>query len=173
MTVFCEPPLPAGLRAALESSTSVLEMKVPGPASRAALQAYVDGAAPPLPCEEDVDTIIAGLAVALPRRRDDGAVDAAKLDIYANALADIPLTDLRAASDHLIKTARFFPTVSEIRAAALKTMGPRMSRIGRARLMIMLHDHHWTAPAEQLTPGEARKLRAIMADPIAASAKAR
>lgn len=167
MTQFCEPPLPAGLAGALDSSVSVLELKVCGPASRAALQTYVDGANPPMPSDEDVDTIVAGLAVALPRKQNDGTTAEAKLDIYAQALADIPLADLQAASDLLIKTSRFFPTVAEIRKAALVTMGPRHSRIARARLMILRHDREWRAPEEPASADEARRASRIMAEPMA------
>lgn len=141
-----EPPLPAGLAAALNSRQSVLELKVPGPVSRAALQAYVDGALPPLAHEEEIDTIVAGLAIALPRKKDSAQTDGAKLDIYATALADVPLVDLNAAADTLIKTARFFPTVAEIRAAAAKAGGPRTARIARAELMILRHDRDWVPP---------------------------
>lgn len=151
----------------------MLELKVPGPASRTALQAYVDGAQPPAASDEDIDTIVAGLAVALPRNKNDGAAANAKLDIYVQGLSDISLVDLQAASDHLIKTARFFPTVSEIRKAALVTMGPRNSRIARARLMILRHDREWSPPAEPITAAEAKELRGNLADPLAASGETR
>lgn len=144
MTKYCEPPLPAALAAALDSRESVLELKVPGPVSRAALQAYVDGARPPLADEEEIDTIISGLAVALRRPKGDNGVAEVKLDIYASALADIPMVDLCAASDILIKTEIFFPTVAEIRAAAARAAGPRSRRIARARVMIVRHDRDWT-----------------------------
>lgn len=146
----------------------VFELKVCGPASRAALQVYVDGAMPPLPNEEDIDTIISGLAVALPRKQNDGAAAEAKLDIYAQALADIPLVDLRAASDHLIKTTKFFPTVAEIRKAALITMGPRCSRVARARLMILRHDREWSAPVEGVDGVKVDRMRRSVGEKLAA-----
>ncbi|MFZ2996255.1 hypothetical protein [Sphingobium sp.] len=138
---------------------------MPGPVSRAALQAYVDGASPPLPDEEDIDTIIAGLAIALPRKKDTAQTDGVKLDIYATALADVPLVDLRAAADAMIKTARFFPTVAEIRAAASKAGGPRSARIARAQLMIMRHDRDWTAP---VAPADAVDVRGAVRETLAA-----
>lgn len=166
MTHYCEPQLPVGLAAALDSRASVLELKVCGPASRAALQAYIDGAQPPVPTDEEIDTIVAGLALALPRKQNDGSAAEAKLDIYAQALSDIPLVDLRAASDVLIKTAKFFPTVAEIRKAALVTMGPRHSRIARARLMILRHDREWSPPSEPMSAADVQKMSKIMADPL-------
>lgn len=155
VTEYCEPPLTAALAAALDSRISVLELKVCGPESRAILQAYVDGASPPLADEEEIDTIVAGLAVALPRAKGDGAVAEAKLDIYAAALADIPLIDLRAAADHLIKTARFFPSVAEIRAAASITGRPRAARVARARVMIVRHDRDWQPPIAEISTSDA------------------
>lgn len=125
----------------------MLELKVPGPVSRALLQAYVDGAQPPLADEEEIDTIIARLAVALPRKRDEPGVDSVKLDIYASALSDLPLIDLRAASDWLINNVRFFPSVAEIRAAVAKVAGPRIARVARAHVLILRHDRDWTPPA--------------------------
>ncbi|AOF96830.1 hypothetical protein BSY17_2656 [Sphingobium sp. RAC03] len=168
VTEYCEPPLTVALAAALDSRISVLELKVCGPESRAILQAYVDGASPPLADEEEIDTIIAGMAVALPRAKGDGAVAEAKLDIYAASLADIPLIDLRAASDHLIKTARFFPSVAEIRAAASITGRPRAARVARARVMIVRHDRDWQPPIEEmLTAEETAQLERIVATPLA------
>lgn len=162
-----EPPLPAGLAAALNSRQSVLELKVPGPSSRAALQVYVDGATPPLPDEEDIDTIIAGLAIALPRRRDTAATDGAKLEIYATALSDVPLADLAAAADTMVKTAKFFPTVAEIREAARKASGPRVARIARARILIMRHDRDWVPPSNEADPSQVARIagKALAAHP--------
>lgn len=144
---------------------SVLELKVPGPVSRAALAAYVDGARPPLATEDDIDAVIAGLAIALPRARNDGAVASAKADIYATALADVPLPDLQAASEFLIKNARFFPTVAEIRAAAAKAGGPRTARIARAGFMILRHDRDWVPPVQA---DDAVDVTDVMAEALAA-----
>lgn len=143
----------------------MLELKVPGPVSRALLQAYVDGARPPLADEEEIDTIVARLAVALPRKRDEPDVDGAKLDIYTGALSDLPLIDLRAASDWLIKNARFFPSVAEIRAAVAKVAGPRNARIARAEVMILRHDRDWTPP---IADGDAVDAGAVMRKALAA-----
>ncbi|WP_088190821.1 hypothetical protein [Sphingobium sp. Z007] len=143
----------------------MLELKVPGPVSRAALQAYVDGARPPLADEEEIDTIVARLAIALPRKRDQPGVDGAKLDIYASALSDVPLIDLRAASDWIINNAGFFPSVAEIRKAAAKVAGPRTARIARAELMILRHDRDWTQPVAE---GEVVDMGAIMSEALAA-----
>ena len=162
---YCEPPLPDGLLAALNSRQSVLELKIPGPISRAALQAYVDGARPPLADEEEIDTIVSRLAVALPRKRDQPGVEAAKLDIYTSALRDVPLVDLRAASDWLINNAGFFPSVAEIRKAVAKVAGPRTARIARAELMIMRHDRDWTPP---IADGEAVDVGSVVAEALAA-----
>lgn len=143
----------------------MLELKVPGPASRAVLQAYVDGARPPLADEEEIDTIVARLAIVLPRKRDEPGVDGAKLDIYASALSDLPLIDLRAASDWLINNAGFFPSVAEIRTAVAKVAGPRTARIARAELMILRHDRDWTPP---IADGDAVSVGAVMSKALAA-----
>lgn len=143
----------------------MLELKVPGPVSRALLQAYVDGARPPLADEEEIDTIVARLAIALPRKRDQPAVDGAKLDIYTSALSDLSLVDLRAASDWLINNAGFFPSVAEIRAAVAKMAGPRTARIARAQVMILRHDREWTPP---IAESDAVDVTAVMMEALAA-----
>lgn len=143
----------------------MLELKVPGPLSRAMLQAYVDGARPPVADEEDIDTIVARLAVALPRKRDEPGVDGVKLDIYTSALSDLPMVDLRAASDWLINSARFFPSVAEIRATVAKIAGPRNARIARAQMMILRHDRDWVAP---VADADALDASQIIAETLAA-----
>ena len=158
-----EPPLPAGLSAALESGQSILELKVPGPTSTAKLRAFVAfHAEQAMPGDEDIDTIVSGLALVLPRQKEDTSIAAVKLDTYCEALRDIPLADLRAARDHLVKTARWFPTISEIREAAQRTMGRRNAKIARAHLMIRRHEEEWREPEPTITPEEfARMKRAI------------
>lgn len=135
-------------------------MKVPGPKSVAELQRYIEGAqSPPAASEEDIDTIVSGLATVLPRRKEDAASAAAKLATYAAALADIPLPDLLAASDHLIRTSQFFPTVFEIRRAADRTMGRRAARIARAQILIRRHEGEWSPPVEVLPAAQFERIK--------------
>ena len=164
------PQLPAGLSAVLENGESILEVKVPGPTSTALLREFVEFHSDQvMPTEEEIDTIVSGLALVLPRKKEDTAIAAVKLDVYCKALADIPLADLEAARDHLVKTARFFPTVSEIREAAQRTLGKRNAKIARARLMIRRHEAEWREPEPVMTPEEFAALKATLPVTIDAS----
>lgn len=136
---------------------------MPGPTSTSQLREFVaHHAEQRMPTDEEIDTIVSGLALVLPRQKEDTAIAAVKLDAYCKALSDIPLADLEAARDHLVKTARWFPTVSEIREAAQRTLGRRNAKIARARLMIRRHEEEWRAPEPTITPEEfARMKRAL------------
>ena len=136
---------------------------MPGPTSTAQLREFVaHHVEQRMPSEEEIDTIVSGLALVLPRQKEDTAIAAVKLDAYCKALSDIPVADLEAARDHLVKTARWFPTVSEIREAAQRTLGRRNAKIARARLMIRRHEEEWREPQPLITPEEfARMKRAL------------
>jgi len=165
-----EPQLPAGLNAVLESGESILEVKVPGPTSTALLREFVAHHSDQvMPSDEAIDTIVSGLALVLPRQKEDTSIAAVKLDTYCEALSDIPLADLQAARDHLVKTARWFPTISEIRQAAQRTLGKRQAKIARARLMIRRHEEEWREPEPVMTPTEFAALKAQLPVTIDAS----
>lgn len=136
---------------------------MPQPRHRAALQAFVDAhAGIPMPGPDDVDGMLTRLAIALPRSKTDMATADAKLDIYGEALDDVALPDLQAACAALIRTARFFPTVAEIRAAAAPTAQRRAWMLSRARMLIWRHDRHWRPEPPPLTEAEQRELSAIL-----------
>ena len=136
---------------------------MPGPISTEQLRAFIaHHAEQRMPTDEEIDTIVSGLALVLPRQKEDTAIAAVKLDAYCKALSDIPVTDLEAARDHIVKTARWFPTISEIRDAAQRTMGRRNAKIARARIMIRRHEEEWREPEPIITPEEfARMKRAL------------
>jgi hypothetical protein len=140
-----------------------LEVKVPGPTSTALLREFVAHHSNQLmPSDEEIDTIVSGLALVLPRQKEDTSSAAVKLDTYCEALSDIPLADLRAARDHLVKTARWFPTIAEIRETAYRTMGKRTAKIARARLLIRRHEVEWTEPGEMATAKDFARLKSAL-----------
>lgn len=150
---------------ALRSRTSIFDLPIPSPHLIPGLREAAACPEPDRATPSDIDAALTQLAIALPRRRDDDVVAEAKLDIYANALADLTRIDLVAACDGLIKTAKFFPTVSEIRAAAHPTMSRRSYRRSRARMMILRFER------EFLPPGELSENEQAAARDIASGAK--
>lgn len=146
---------------------------MPGPISTEQLRAFVAfHAQQRMPTDEDIDTIVSGLALVLPRQKEDTAIAAVKLDAYCKALSDIPLADLQGARDHLVRTARWFPTVSEIREAAHRTMGKRNAKVARARLMIRRHEEEWREPQPLITPEEFAQMKRALPFTIDATTEA-
>ena len=86
---------------------------------------------------------------------------------YQEGLADIPLPDLHAACDQLVKSSTFMPKVAEIREAASRTMNRRLARQARCRMLVLRHERDWVDPCDMLTPVDAANLSKIMAGPLA------
>jgi len=57
---------------------------------------------------------------------DRDAVSEQKLDLYFEYLSDLSLTELKRGVDAIVSTRRHFPTVAEIREAALGLQGERV-----------------------------------------------
>ena len=62
----------------------------------------------------------------------DATLGDAKIDIYFESLRDIDIQDIAVAIKAHISTAKFFPRVSEIRAAALNASQPNEVTAGEA-----------------------------------------
>lgn len=174
LTRWSEPQLPARLHAAVAGTENVFTLPVPQPRHRDVLQAFVDAhAGLPMPSVDEVEGMLTRLAIALPRAKTDGAVAEAKLDIYGEALADVALPDLQAAYAKLIREARFFPTVAEIRAAAAPTANRRAWALARAKALIGRHEREWRPEAEPLTAAEQDELSRILTRTAARHPKSR
>ena len=69
---------------------------------------------------EETLKVIGAMAMAFPYAK----IQPATIEIYAEALADIPPTVLRAAGLACISRAAFFPAIAEIRNEALRMASP-------------------------------------------------
>ncbi len=125
-----------------------------------ALRAFAAEPEPPLAERDQVDVMIGKLAIATAQPKVSDAEAGERLNLYWRALGDIPLADLRAAFDHLLRTATFLPTPAEVRKAAMQHTGKRLYAKSRARFLAWKHDVEWQPEGEQVSPGE---LRALMA----------
>ena len=95
--------------------------------ARHALDVY--RAAPKTSSARAVDRVMAKLVVAYPAARVSEAEALARLDVYAEQLGDIPADVLMAGAMAAARTIKFFPSIAEIRAAAMSQPAP--SRIQR------------------------------------------
>ena len=68
------------------------------------------------------DTTRLGRALELLSATFDKPLPPLKLEAYARALADLPITEIEAVVDELLATARFMPTPVEIRDAVAGTV---------------------------------------------------
>lgn len=80
-------------------------------------------AAPKTSSARAVDRVMAKLVVAYPAARVSEAEAGARLDVYAEQLSDIPADVLMAGAMAAARTIKFFPSIAEIRAAAM-SQGP-------------------------------------------------
>lgn len=164
---WSEPSLPEKLNAQVSSGESLFDLPVPSPQDAAALRVAIDAAAPPMPEKRQVEVMLTKLSVALPKAQTSAAEAGERLDLYWAGLKDIALPDLHFAFDALIKTARFFPTVAEVRAAAAPPMNMRAYRLSRMRMLLKRHDREWRPDPEALTDEERGEVRAFLAKPFA------
>ena len=165
ITNWREPSLPTKLAAAVNSSTSVMELPVPSPRLLPALRAFI-AAIPPMPTPTDINGMVLKLCTVLASKKMTPAEANVMQQAYQEGLADIPLPDLHAACAELVRSATFMPKVAEIREIASRTMNRRAALQSRCRMLVLRHEREWTPPAEEITASEVRQLRGILANPL-------
>lgn len=135
------------------------DMPVVGPVTAECLRQYLAHSEPPRPTQDELENMLARLAVVLK----DGKLSAdeahIRLDIYWKALRDLPLASLHVAFRKLVETATFFPSIAEIREAARGgAVGRFTARRNTARVLVLKHERQWTPPVEEIN--EAQKVAA-------------
>ncbi len=111
----------------------------------------------------DVERMVAKLTLAYPAAKVSDAEAGARLDLYADALADIPADILGNACMAALRTHKFFPSVSEIREGCGELF-KRQWRAMRIRHLIAIHDRDWKEPetAPELTDEQRRDIARSM-----------
>lgn len=160
--------MPAKLNDLVLSHTHHSDLPVVGPVSATALREFLDSPEPPCAAQKQVEGMLAKLSIALPKSQSTDVEANARVEIYWQALRDVPLTDLHYAFTKLVQSARFFPTVKEILEAAAYPAMMRSYRKGRAKILLLKHEREWTDPAALIGDAE----RAQVADIIAGASGA-
>lgn len=160
-----ESPLDARLSARLSALLASGETKVVGPKTAAALRAYLDGPWPdlPMPTPDRIDSMVSRLALATKERKlsDDEATE--RLELFWRVLRDLPLVDLAAAFDDLLRTSTFMPTPAEVYQRASSHRARREYRKSRARHLVWLHDREWRPPLKPEDMASPEEIAALLA----------
>ena len=155
LTQWSEPSLPAKLDDLLMGS----DLPTIGPKSADILQQYVDAPRPPTPEREQVEVMIAKLALATASQKRSIEEESERLELYWMTLRIYPLVDLRNAFLKLLRTCKFMPTPAEIDSVVQDEGYNRRRRINRAKHLLMIHYRDYTPPKEYVTAEELAELR--------------
>lgn len=131
---------------------------VVGPKSAAALKAFAEEPEPPLVTEDEVETMLAKLALATAQPKVSKEEAKERLAMYWLALRDLPVSDLRAAFVELLRTAKFLPTPAEVRSAAIRAGALRRYAKSRARHLAWKHEQEWHPAKDEVPPAELQAL---------------
>jgi hypothetical protein len=164
-TLWSAPPLPEQLQDALAliraTRPALDEMPLVDAQTRAALPALAAGFDAGLEGNDNPELIEALVA------RYAADVEAGmKLDIYVEALLDIPEDILRDAFRQAVKEHTFFPTVKEIRDLCAREMSRRRWHATALRNLARRFDNAPEARTDLLPPDEAQRLLAGLAKKI-------
>jgi hypothetical protein len=122
------------------------------PDERAALAAlipaYEQALAPA--SERGCKRAIGKVALAFPASKVSDDEAEARLELYAEALADVPADVLAEACMAVVREARFFPTPAEIRAKC-GSLAKRQWELSKIRGLIATHDRMYRPEGEPMT----------------------
>jgi len=130
-------------------------------------------AAPRTSSPRAVDRVMAKLVVAYPAAKVSVEEANARLDVYAEQLSDIPADVLMAGAMAAARTMKFFPSISEIRTAALNQPAPpRIQRQWRLSQLVEARARRATEVpvAERCRPEEAAEIVAGLGGRFASAA---
>lgn len=126
------------------------QMPVIGEKSANALREYVDSLSPPIAQVQDIENMLGKLSIAMPKAAMSEAEAAARLELYWQSLRHHALPDLHAAFGAILRTCKFFPTISEIEDAIRPVRARRIAKQNRAEMLIMKHEREWSPPVTDL-----------------------
>jgi hypothetical protein len=105
---------------------------------------------------------IAKLAMAYPSAKVSDIEAEARLEIYADALDDVPGDVLAAACAAALRESRFFPTPAEIRERC-GMLARRKWELSKIRALVATHDRMWRPDPAPLSAEEAAEVSKIAA----------
>lgn len=148
------------------------ESPVVGPKTATGLRTWINEAEAfeatlELPTRERIENMVGLLSTATAVRHTSTAEAKAALDLYWRALRVVPLADLNACFDDLLRRSTFLPKPAEIYAAANRITNLRRFRISRAKHLVWVHKHQWTPPVnDRVTPEDIAAIKAQVARQI-------
>lgn len=167
-TLSQPPQLDARLDALLLSG----ESKIIGPKAAQALRQWIADAEAfearlAMPTPDRVESLVGRLSLATAKRKIAQAEAEEIHDLYWRALKDMPLVDLAAAFDDLLKSATFLPTPAEIHTKAATFRAARRYAISRARHLVWRHSVEWVpVPADLVTAADLAAIKAKTAQSL-------
>lgn len=160
VTRWSEPSLSDKLSALLDHPMTLAQMPVIGEKSASALRAYIAALTPPTAQMQDIENMLGKLSLALPKAQFSEAEASQRMDLYWQALRHHASPDLHAAFGSILRTCKFFPTISEIEDAIRPHRAKRISRQNRAEMLVMKHEREWLPPATDLA--DEREVAAVL-----------
>jgi hypothetical protein len=132
------PQLSEALSNIVDSDTRVSDLPVVSDWMKSALNAaIVDFEMANTPADPDeITRMIGKIAVLYPNAKLSDAEAKAQNELYVDLLSDIPGDILARAFRKCAQTLKFFPTVAEIRSAAMPEMAMRSWRIMRMKALV-------------------------------------
>lgn len=132
------------------------------PAERAALAelAAATGAALTPASPREIRRMIGKLALGFPATKASDLEAEARLELYAEGLADLPADILGGACARALRECRFFPSVSEIRERC-GMLAVRRWELSRIRTLIATHDRDWRPAGAPMTEMQRARLAAL------------
>jgi len=132
------------------------------PAERAALAgiaAMAEAALAPA-APREIRRMIGKLALGFPAGKASDLEAGARLELYAEGLADMPADILGAACARALRECRFFPTVAELRERCAG-LAVRRWELSRIRILIATHDRGWRPAGKPITAAQRAQLPAL------------
>ena len=158
-TSVSAPQLNSTLSAIVDSDTRVSDLPSLAGSVRSDLDRAItefEAANVPTPPAE-ISRMIGKLAVLFPNAKLSDAEARAQNELYADLLSDIPQDVLGGAFRKCAQTLKFFPTVAEIRAAAMPEMAARSWRLMRMKALAMKSDREPPQPPKEIATVSDRK----------------
>lgn len=104
---------------------------------------------------------IAKLALAYPAAKVSDLEAEGRLEIYADALSDVPGDVLATACMAILRESKFFPAAAEIRAKC-GGLARRQWELSKIRALVATHDRLWRPEPEPLSADDLAEVARIV-----------
>lgn len=141
----------------MDADTPVSDLAVSGSIRSQLSAAIVDFEAANMPADPDeISRMIGKIAILFPNAKLSTSEAEAQNQLYVELLSDIPADILGGAFRKCAQTLKFFPTVAEIRSAAMPEMAMRSWRLMRMKALALKSEREPLQPAKVIVTDEQR-----------------